>query len=79
MSCGRWDLITGTSSVKMKSLKCGTKTCGLAEEEQGWVSVNKLKANKFTKMNYFHLQISTCAWALKFHMYIFPYENVKCV
>ena len=36
MSCGRWDLITGTSSVKMKSLKCGTKTCGLAEEEQGW-------------------------------------------
>ena len=22
---------------KLKILKCGTKTCGLAEEEQGWV------------------------------------------
>ena len=21
---------------KLKTLKCGTKTCGLAEEEQGW-------------------------------------------
>ena len=29
---------------KLRALKCGTKTCGLAEEKQGWVRVNKLMA-----------------------------------
>ena len=34
---------------ELKALKCGTKTYGLAEEEQGWVWVNKLKAKQVHK------------------------------
>ena len=76
MSCGRQGHWYKQRDDKLKALKRGTKTCGLAEEEQGWVWVNKLKAKQVDKKELlslanFHL------WTLKFHMYIFI-ANVRC-
>ena len=34
MGCSQW---YKQCEDKLKALKCGTKTCGLAEEEHGWV------------------------------------------
>ena len=52
---------------ELKALKCGTKTYGLAEEEQGWVWVNKLKAKQVHKK-----ELLSLAKFHKFHNMYFP-------
>ena len=78
VSCGS-EGETNTHTHTVRCLECGTKTCGLAEKEQGWVWVNKLKAKHVHKKELLSLANFHLMDILKCHMYVFPYANVKCV